>query len=134
MIINLIVKAGMIWFVIAVFAVINGAFRESVLVPSFGQSVALPISGLNLSIIIFMVTYLSFALFRVKSHRSYLFIGIQWVLMTLIFEFVFGHYVAGKSWADILQIFNILKGNLFIVVLLVSFISPLLVAKIKGAI
>jgi len=33
MTINLIVKAGMIWFVIAVFAVINGAFRESVLLP-----------------------------------------------------------------------------------------------------
>jgi len=81
-----------------------------------------------------MVTYFSFTLFRVKSHRSYLFIGVQWVLMTLIFEFVFGHYVAGKSWADILQNFNPLKGNLFIVVLLVTFISPLLVAKIRGAI
>jgi len=134
MTINLIVKAGMIWFVIAVFAVINGAFRESVLVPSFGQSVALPISGLSLSIIVFMVSYFSFSLFRVKSYRSYLFIGIQWVLMTLIFEFVFGHYVASKSWSEILQTFNILKGNLFIIVLLVSCISPLLVAKIKGAI
>lgn len=124
----------MIWLVIAVFAVINGAFRESVLVPSFGQSVALPISGLSLSIIVFMVTYFSLTLFRVKSHRSYLFIGVQWVLMTLIFEFVFGHYVAGKSWADILQTFNLLEGDLFIGVLLVSGISPLLVAKIKGAI
>ena len=56
----------------------------------------------------------------------------EWALMTLLFELIFGHYVAEKSWLDIFQVFNILKGDLFVVVLLGTFISPLIVAKIKG--
>ncbi|MBT8343816.1 MAG: hypothetical protein KJO45_03770 [Sulfurovum sp.] len=53
--------------------------------------------------------------------------------MTLIFELVFGHYVLGRSWSSILKVFDIMKGDLFIIVLFVSLISPLLVAKIKAA-
>jgi len=51
--------------------------------------------------------------------------------MTLIFEILFGHYMLGKSWSSILQVFSIMKGNLFIMVLVVSLISPILVAKLK---
>lgn len=129
---SLFLKAGAIWLVIALLAIGNGAFRESVLVPNFGQGLALPISGISLSLIVFIVTYLSFQLFGKNDSLTYLLIGLQWVLMTLIFEFVFGHYISGKSWSGIFQVFNIMKGDLFIVVLVVSLISPLLVAKIKG--
>ncbi len=51
------------------------------------------------------------------------------MVMTLIFEFLFGHYVAGKSWSSILLVFNIMNGDLFVIVLVVSLITPLLVAK-----
>lgn len=121
----------MIWVIIAIFAVINGLFRESTLSPHFGESVALPASGITLSIIIFTIIYLSFKLFGKNEYRTYLYIGIQLVTMTLIFEFLFGHYVIGKSWSELLQVFNILKGDLFTIALLVSLFSPLLVAKIK---
>jgi drug/metabolite transporter superfamily protein YnfA len=122
----------MIWFVIAVLAVANGIFRENILVLRLGQSIALPVSGMLLSIIVFIVTYLSFPLFGKNNAPTYFLIGLQWVLMTLIFEFIFGHYIMCKSWSDIFAIFNIVKGNLFIIVLIVSLFSPLLVAKIKS--
>jgi hypothetical protein len=128
---NLFLKAAVIWFIIAIFAVINGIFRESIITPYFGEAVALPTSGITLSIIIFTITYYSFKLFDKNKYRTYLYIGIQWVTMTLIFEFVFGHYVIGKSWSELLHVFNILEGNLFIIALLASFFSPLLVARIK---
>lgn len=122
----------MIWFVIALFAVANGIFRETVLVSIFGQSIALPVSGMLLSLIVFVVTYLSFPLFGKNNALTYFLIGFQWVSMTLLFEVLFGHYMMGRSWSDISQVFHIMKGNLFIIVLLVSLFSPLLVAKIKG--
>jgi len=125
-------KASAIWFVIAFLAIANGLFRESFLVPNFGQSMALPVSGMLLSLIVFIVTYLSFPLFGKHNTAAYFLIGLQWVLMTLLFEVFFGHYMMGKSWSEILQLFNIMKGNLFSIVLIVSLFSPLLVAKIKG--
>lgn len=128
---NLFLKASVLWFIIAISAVINGIVRETVLTPYFGGAVALPTSGITLSMIIFTITYYSFKLFDKNKYRTYLYIGIQWVTMTLLFEFVFGHYVIGKSWPELLQVFNILEGNLFIIALLVSFFSPLLVARIK---
>lgn len=132
MTVSLFLKISIIWFVIAALAVANGLFRESVLVSNLGESIALPVSGMLLSLIVFIVTCLSFPLFGKNNALTYFLIGLQWVLMTLLFEFLFGHYVIGKTWSDILEVFNIMKGNLFIFVLIVSLFSPLLVAKIKG--
>ena len=131
--VSLFLKTGAIWFIIAVLSVGNGVFRESVLVPSIGYSLALPLSGITLSVIVFVVTCLSFEFFGRQGALGYFLMGTQWVVMTLLFEFVFGHYVLSKSWSDILQVFDIMKGNFFVIVLAVSLISPILVAKIKGA-
>lgn len=128
---NIFLKTAMIWFIIAIFAIINGIFRESVLSPYLGETVALPTSGITLAIIIFTITYISFRLFGKNKYLTYLYIGIQFVTMTLVFEFIFGHYVIGKSWSELLQVFNIFEGNLFIIALLSSLFSPFLVAKIK---
>jgi hypothetical protein len=87
----------MIWFVIAVLTVINSIFRENIFVLRLGQSIALPVSGMLLSIIVFIVTYLSFPLLEKNNSIAYLLIGLQWVLMMLILEFFFSHYVLGKS-------------------------------------
>ena len=131
MTLNIFLKTAMLWFVIALFAIINGIFRENVLAPYLGETVALPVSGVNLSMIIFTIMYLSIHMFGKNKYRTYLYIGIQLVTMTLLFEFIFGHYVLKNSWSELLQVFNILEGNLFIIALLVSFASPLLAANIK---
>jgi hypothetical protein len=121
-----------VWVIIALFAIANGVFRENILAPVLGKTLALPISGLSLSIVIFIVTNLSFSLINGNDKLTYILIGLQWVLLTLFFEFVFGHYVVGKSWTSIFEVFNIVKGDLFLVVLVTSLVSPLLVAMIKG--
>jgi hypothetical protein len=40
--------------------------------------------------------------------------------------------VAGKPWQELFPVFNILKGDLFIEVLLAALISPWLSAKFRG--
>lgn len=128
----LFLKTSMIWFVIVILAIVNAIFRETVLVSLLGQNIALPLSGILLSLIVFIVTYLSSPLFGKNNILIYFLMGLQWVVMTLLFEFLFGYYVIGKSWSSFLQVFNIMKGDLMILVLLVSLFSPILVAKIKN--
>ena len=124
-------KAAILWFIIALFAIANGLFRESFLEPYLGDTLALPLSGITLSMMIFTITFFSFRLIKSHASSTYLYIGLQWVVMTLIFEFVFGRFVMGRSWEELFQVFNILEGNLFILALLVSLFSPILVSRIR---
>jgi len=126
------VKASLIWLLIAVCAVINGVVRESLLAPSLGSDIALPISGITLSLIILVVTYLTFNFLQLAIRAQCFKVGAQWFAMTLLFEFGFGHYVAGKPWYEIFQVFNVMAGDLFLLVLVTCLFAPLLVSKIKA--
>lgn len=133
MTISLFLKACVIWVVMVILAIANGAFRDGVLASQLGPDPALPISGLSLAVLIFIATYMTFPLIGKNALPVYYIIGIQWVLMTLAFDFLFGHYVLGKPWSDIVQVFDLASGNLFIVVLIVTLLAPYLVARLKGA-
>ncbi len=119
------------WLILVVVAIFNGALREMVLMPHMGIEVALPLSGVFLSISVFLVTFFLIPFIGKKEGYVYLSIGLLWVVLTLAFEFLFGHYVAGRPWSEIVQVLNIRKGDLFIVVLIVSAISPWLAAKAR---
>lgn len=132
MTLSLALKVALVWFGISILAVVNGTLRQFVLVPHLGMGIALPLSGLILAFLILLVTYLTSGFLGVHTTSTYLLIGTQWVVMTLAFEFLFGHYVVGKSWPELLQGFNILKGDLFSLVVLVTFWAPYLVGKIRN--
>lgn len=128
----LVLKASTVWMILVIVAIANGIFRENLLAPGFGPETALPVSGITLCVLVFAIAYFSAPFFGANTGPVFFGIGLQWVLMTLVFEFVFGHFVAGRSWIAILQAFNIMTGNLFLVVLLVSLFSPYVAAKLRG--
>ena len=129
---EVVIKSLGIWLVIVIVAIINGVAREKILTPLIGSSFSLPLSGITLSVLVLVVTYFTIPFIGEVKTGTYLYIGLLWVILTLSFEYLFGHYVTGKPWHEINQVFNILKGDLFIVVLIVSAVSPLVAAKLKG--
>jgi len=44
--------------------------------------------------------------------------GAIWVVLSVLFEFGFGHYVEGDSWADLSQNYDATEGNIWLLVLL----------------
>jgi hypothetical protein len=129
---NVLIKATGIWLLIVVAAILNGTFREKVLVSAIGENMALPLSGLSLAILVFIVSLIFVPFIRGVEPKIFIIIGLFWVVLTLTFEFVFGHFIAGKPWLEIVQVFNVRKGDLFIVVLCVTAISPYFAAKLRG--
>jgi len=129
---SILLKATGLWLLIVVAAIINGVLRERLIAPIVGIETALPISGITLSAVIFIFSLMSVSFVGALQTKTYLFIGLYWVLLTLSFEFLFGHYVVDKSWREIMQVFNIQKGDLFIIVLFVTAFSPWVSAKIRG--
>jgi hypothetical protein len=129
---SILLKATGIWFVIVVAAILNGVFREKVLVPAVGASMALPLSGVLLAALVFLVALLLVSFIGSSESKVYIWVGIFWVILTLFFEFLFGYFVAAKSWQEIMQVFNVKKGDLFIVVLIMTAVSPWISAKLRG--
>ncbi len=129
---SILIKAAGIWLVIVLAAILNGTLREKILVPMIGSSMALPLSGISLAVLVFFVSLTFVPFIAASETKAYVIIGLFWLFLTLLFEFIFGHFVAGKSWQDIAQVFNVKKGDLFLLVLVVTAISPWLAAKIRG--
>lgn len=126
----LLLQIVTLWLLLVAVAIFNAAIREKILLKIVGHW-SLPLSGLTLSILIFFVTLIVIPLFTAKSAFHYWMIGGMWLILTLSFEFLFGHYVIGKSWTEIFMIFNVLQGNLMSLVLLTTFFSPYLAAHLR---
>lgn len=126
------IRSTGIWLCFVIAAIINGAVREKLLTPLLGSALSLPLSGVTLSALVFLITYFTLVFLGEVKPKLYLRIGLFWIVLTLAFEYLWGHYVAGKSWDEIHQVFNIFKGNLFIIVLIVTALSPRIAARLKG--
>lgn len=127
-------KAFAIWLCILMMAIANGMLREAVLIPVLGKVPGLILSGVLLSVLILAVSYLALPWFGVWPPARYIAIGFGWLLLTLIFEFSFGHFIQGKPWPQLLEAYTFKDGNIWPIVLLVTVMAPYIAAKMRGLI
>jgi hypothetical protein len=128
----LILKVLAVWLLILVCAVVNGAFREGVLVPRFGSLPAYVVSGVLLSLCIVAVSTALVSWFGQLPVSSYLLLGILWLILTLAFEFGVGHFLRHKTWPQLFEAYTFQGGNLWPIVLIVTTLAPLLAAYLRG--
>ena len=122
------IQAIGIWFLIIPLAIINGGLRENVLVKL--GNIALPLSGLILSICIFLVAYLLIPKIKNCEAKDYIIFGVIWFVLTNLFD-LFMYISEGGGFKDLLNSYNFLNGNLWILVVMTTLISPLVVSKIR---
>lgn len=120
----LLFKSLLAWLLILCLAVANGALREGVLVPWLGRTSGLILSGVLLSFCVLLVAYAFVRLSPGMTASQGLVVGGLWLCLTLAFEFGFGYYVQHKPWAELLDAYKFKDGNLWPVVLLVTFLAP----------
>ncbi len=87
---GIVIKATGIWVIIFAVAIFNGIVREKIIIPAIGFNLALPISGLILSVLVLLIVMIFIPYIRVKQARHYFVIGLFWLSLTLVFEFIFG--------------------------------------------
>ncbi|MCC6303120.1 MAG: hypothetical protein IT489_10020 [Gammaproteobacteria bacterium] len=132
MMISLWIKAAAFWWLILALAVLNGMLREEALVPLMGEVPGLAASGVMLSLCIFAVAFVAVPRYGRMSARRWWFVGLFWLLLTLAFEFGFGLFVQDKSLDILLDAYTFRGGDLWPVVLAVTFVSPWLAARLRG--
>jgi hypothetical protein len=101
------------WPVLMLLAIGNGFLREE----TYGQLLS-ELNSHQISTVIAMVLIgvSVFVLSRYiipESAAQAVTIGIMWLAFTLCFEFLFGRYVVGHSWARLFQDYNLLAGRLW---------------------
>lgn len=127
----IIFKALLAWFFLVVLAILNGILRMKLLIPLMGEGRAQPLSGVLLSLVILLLAWLALPWLGATRPRQLWQVGGFWLFLTLVFEFVFGRLVAGKSWQELLSAYDITSGNLWLLVLATTAAAPWLAAKLR---
>lgn len=127
----MIARAVAVWLGLALLASLNGAFRESVLVPRMSETAARAISTVMLSVVILMAALAAIGWISPAPHRDAWRIGVLWVALTLAFEFLAGHYLFRIPWRELTRDYNILQGRIWVLVLIVTAVAPAVAAAFR---
>ena len=114
-----------------ILAILNGTIREKAYGNLMDELTAHQLSTLAGLILFGVYIWTLTGLFRIESSRQALLIGSIWLLMTVVFEFVFGHYVMGHSWGKLFHDYNLFKGRVWSLVLIWTAVAPYVFYRIR---
>ncbi len=120
------------WIPMVFIAILNGALRQLVLTKSFSELHAHQLSCLTGIILFGVYTWLISLRWPLQSAKQALAVGLIWLILTIAFEFTFGHYLAHQSWEKLFHDYNILAGRLWVFVLLAVVFLPVIVFKLRS--
>ncbi|MGC9367350.1 MAG: hypothetical protein ACP5FK_09980 [bacterium] len=105
-------------------AILNGIIRNN-----FYQRFLLELKAHQLSAVSFIVLFgfyvwLILKWLKLSSLKEALLVGVIWLILTVVFEFLFGYFVVGQPWSRLFQDYNIVAGRIWILVLIWIMVSP----------
>jgi hypothetical protein len=121
---NALFKYVLAWVPMVFIGVGNGILRETTYGQYMDELLAHQISAVTA--IAFFGLYVWFLVRRwpIPTSGQALTIGLLWLVLTVVFEFIFGHYIMGHPWARLLHDYNILEGRVWSLVLLWITVAP----------
>ena len=125
-------RALLVWLLMMAVETIHGMLRNRFLVPVLGDVGARQIGVLIGSAIILGIAVLLIGWIRPTSERALLAIGALWLVLTLAFEFGLGHAL-GRSWAALLADYDLTRGGLLSIGMVVLALSPWIAAHFRNA-
>jgi hypothetical protein len=125
------VRAFVVWLVLVCVAIANGALREAVLNPRVGAPAGHVVSTVMLCVGIAFVAWATIPWIHPTTAGEAARVGALWLLLVLLFEFGFGHFIARKSWPELLTDYDLLRGRVWVLVLVTTAAAPYLMARAR---
>jgi hypothetical protein len=119
------------WLPMVFIAIGNGAIREGWYGKYLSELQAHQISTVTGVLLFGGYIWLLIRIWRPASAEQAIAIGLVWLGMTIAFEFLFGHYVAKRSWSDLLHDDNIFAGRVWLVVVVWVTLVPYLFYQLQ---
>ena len=127
----MLVRGAVIWLVILVLASLNGAVRDLLVAPRVGDTIARALSSLILGGLVMGVTWVSIRWLRPRRLGEAMGLGLFWLALTLTIEFAAGR-LSGKSWSVVLADYDVLRGRIWVLVPIVTFLAPVWAGRARG--
>ena len=119
-------KYALAWVGMMLLAIANGGLRDLLYKSHLGDLAAHQLSTVLLLLLLAGYFRLLANAWPLASASQAWTVGLRWLLLTLAFEFGFGHCIAGQSWSDLFADYNILAGRVWILVPLWVLVGPAL--------
>jgi hypothetical protein len=120
-----------VWCCIIVVEMLHGIARTMFLEPAIGDFRARQVAVFTGSFLILTVATAFIRWIRPAHAAEAVGVGIMWLVLTLAFEVTFGRYVVHAPWSRIASDYNLLRGGLLPIGLLVLTLAPLVAAKFR---
>lgn len=120
------------WVPMVFIAIANGLIREKFFAKRLKELNAHHASTATLVILFGIYILIIFRIWKPNSAQQAFDIGLFWLVLTVVFEFLFGHYVAGHSWGRLLNDYNIFEGRVWIIVLIWITLAPYVIYKLQN--
>jgi hypothetical protein len=121
------------WVGGAVLGIVNGSLREFTYGRRLNEHAAHQVSTGTLILMLMLYMRGLERRWPIGSRRAALRIGGAWALLTVLFEFGFGHFISGKSWRGLLEDYDLTKGRLWSLVLMAMAAGPLVTREVDGS-
>lgn len=125
-------RALAVWLAIFVAEAAHGVVRTLLLVPRVGDLPARQIGVVTGSLLILLITWLTVRWLGAKTRREWRAIGALWVAQMAAAEVLLGRYAFGYPWSRIAEDFDLTQGGLLGLGLLVLFLAPGWMARLRG--
>ena len=126
-----ILRGVVVWCGIIIVEVFHGIARTVFLAPLVGDFRARQIAVFTGSILILIVAASFIRWIRPTSVREAVAVGVVWLALTLAFEIAFGRYVVHAPWSRIASDYDLLRGGLLPIGLVVLTMAPLIAARAR---
>lgn len=120
------------WLVMLAVSVANGAARDFTYGRHLGELAAHQLSTASGILLLGAVIWGFSRRVPPSSGREAAAIGLLWAALTVAFEFLFFHFVGGHSWSELLSNYNVLKGRVWILVVLWVAAAPYLFFRFRS--
>lgn len=118
---------ALFWLGMPPLAILNAIAREKIYKDYLGELAAHQLSTVTLMILIGIYTWLVSLGWQLESAGQSLAAGSIWLALTVAFEFGFGRLVMKHPWQRLFNDYNILRGRVWIAVLVWILLAPLVV-------
>ncbi len=125
----MLIRYMLFWLLLALVAVANGILRESTYGKMVSGLAAHQISTLTGIVFTGVLVFWLHRFWPIESVRQAWLIGTIWLIMTVAFEFGFGHFVAGHPWSRLFADYDLFSGRVWLVFLIWILVLPLFAFK-----
>ncbi|MBX2888849.1 MAG: hypothetical protein KF829_09420 [Ferruginibacter sp.] len=116
----------LLWLPMILLAVLNGLLREYFFRKWMNELSAHQLSTLFLMVLCFLYVWLIFPFLRIENDQNAWVVGVVWVILTIVFEFLIG-LMSKKSKKMIFKDYHLSAGRIWVLFLIFLGLVPYLV-------